>query len=502
MYLETFFSDYLTKITMREKLVFLHEKAQKLIDDCKGKEASLISIFIELLDDNVETLGKIFNSNQNLSDNELINLIAKGNYFLIKGRKENNPVDLQNSIKSFESARLQTADIPYITIRLASAYRYTAALTKGEREAKKNFNESVRLITESLEKLNDNKVILSYFYNELGNTHLDMREYENAEIFFTKAIETNEKLPFAYTGMGNFYRSKNEYMRAIEQYNQALKRLQYNKNNLNNHKECIYPLNYLGDCFRFIEDYRRAEEMYIKAIYVDPNHPFPWHGLGRVHYELGNRNCNNNEYYEIAMEYFKKTKELNPRFKYVLSSLGSISYKMGEYEEAIKYYNDARKQFPKSQYHDELAAKSIAEIRDKIKLNKKIKNIKEKAYGKRLSPEEKIIVDTIDRKIDEKITLMKNNFAQTFLKAKFYDNPDNKEKITLEILRRWNSYTPIITENSKGGGYFINAYDKGIVIDPGFNFIDNFKDTGHVFSDIDIVLLSHAMMTILPTWSL
>ncbi|WP_275372856.1 MBL fold metallo-hydrolase [Clostridium tertium] len=33
---------------------------------------------------------------------------------------------------------------------------------------------------------------------------------------------------------------------------------------------------------------------------------------------------------------------------------------------------------------------------------------------------------------------------------------------------------------------------KGIVIDPGFNFIENFKGLNHYFDEIDIVLISHA----------
>ncbi|MFZ3132947.1 MAG: MBL fold metallo-hydrolase, partial [Desulfosporosinus sp.] len=67
--------------------------------------------------------------------------------------------------------------------------------------------------------------------------------------------------------------------------------------------------------------------------------------------------------------------------------------------------------------------------------------------------------------------------------------------ITFEVLRRWNSYTPIIADNhfaSKGGGYFIKIKGKGIVVDPGFNFIDNYREAGHKFHEIDAVLITHA----------
>ena len=86
---------------------------------------------------------------------------------------------------------------------------------------------------------------------------------------------------------------------------------------------------------------------------------------------------------------------------------------------------------------------------------------------------------------------------QAFLQ--FLDERDDHEKDTQEdyllVLRRWNSYTPIVTDNfhiGKGGGYFLKVNGKGIVIDPGFNFIDNFRAAGHLFHEIDVVLVSHA----------
>ena len=65
----------------------------------------------------------------------------------------------------------------------------------------------------------------------------------------------------------------------------------------------------------------------------------------------------------------------------------------------------------------------------------------------------------------------------------------------LHILQRWNSYTPILKDSkapSKGGGYYIDTGRKGIVIDPGFDFIQNFRDAGFYLNDIDYIFISHA----------
>ncbi len=69
------------------------------------------------------------------------------------------------------------------------------------------------------------------------------------------------------------------------------------------------------------------------------------------------------------------------------------------------------------------------------------------------------------------------------------------EKNFLMVLRRWNSYTPAMVVHdsySKGGGYFLAWNRAGIVIDPGFNFIENFYRNGFGIKDIDSIVITHA----------
>lgn len=94
------------------------------------------------------------------------------------------------------------------------------------------------------------------------------------------------------------------------------------------------------------------------------------------------------------------------------------------------------------------------------------------------------------------------------LEKKYYENKSKRknfqrEKHRLEpphapelhILRRWNSFTPILSTDtfpSKGGGYFITTGNRGIVFDPGFNFIQNFRQAGFSLNDIDDIFITHA----------
>ncbi len=65
----------------------------------------------------------------------------------------------------------------------------------------------------------------------------------------------------------------------------------------------------------------------------------------------------------------------------------------------------------------------------------------------------------------------------------------------LYSMRRWNSYTPALCtkdDSSLGGGYFILWQGKGVVIDPGFDFIKNFQNAGFNISCIHAIVLTHS----------
>ena len=91
----------------------------------------------------------------------------------------------------------------------------------------------------------------------------------------------------------------------------------------------------------------------------------------------------------------------------------------------------------------------------------------------------------------------------------FYDHliykscrPWLKNRYALTVLRRWQSFTPALSMGSevghKGGGYFVYKTDEkgeiveGLVIDPGFDFLENFFDEGFSIKDINAILMTHS----------
>jgi tetratricopeptide (TPR) repeat protein len=107
----------------------------------------------------------------------------------------------------------------------------------------------------------------------------------------------------------------------------------------------------------------------------------------------------------------------------------------------------------------------------------------------------------------ENIITVPQRFNKRINVERRIDADENINK--LMFLRRWNSYTPVIprpvdfnrgggsphfysSNNCPGGGYFLVWNKKGIVIDPGFDFIRNLYSAGYSISDIDAIIITHA----------
>ena len=104
------------------------------------------------------------------------------------------------------------------------------------------------------------------------------------------------------------------------------------------------------------------------------------------------------------------------------------------------------------------------------------------------------IMTSIEMQDIEKIYYHNELIRKRFIKEIYRFNDDIKMPY-LHVLQRWNSFTPILTATtapSRGGGYYINTGKRGIVIDPGFDFIKNFQEADFFLTDIDYIFISHA----------
>ncbi|MGS0763448.1 tetratricopeptide repeat protein [Syntrophomonas curvata] len=305
--------------------------------------------------------------------------------------------------------------------------------------------------------------------NGLGNIFYELREYDKSLEHYNTAIKINEKFAYPYTGLGNVYRKIHHYNQAIKSY----------KTSIGHDPNYYYAFNGLGNVYRDLKNNKRAIINYEKAIHIDRNLPLAWNGLGLMYFEKD---------FDEAVRCFKEAIGADPSFPHAYRNLGLLYLSNNRFEESLDYLNSAYELF--NDYYNNSYWQRVINIERKHAL-RGVKTEELWASSKKLDPAARILKATRDEGIEEQVLANKKLFSD-FLQVK---NDEKKENdVHFIVLRRWNSYTPLIKANntSKGGGYFLRCRELGIVIDPGLNFIDNLIEANYKFHEIDKVLISHA----------
>lgn len=101
--------------------------------------------------------------------------------------------------------------------------------------------------------------------------------------------------------------------------------------------------------------------------------------------------------------------------------------------------------------------------------------------------------ETLEQIILKKLGRQEQGLKDKYLEYLQRDGPTRDA--VFSCLRGWSSAVTLLEGGSEchwaGGGYFLKWQGKGIVIDPGFDFIDNFHDAGYNAREVDAVLVSH-----------
>lgn len=237
-----------------------------------------------------------------------------------------------------------------------------------------------------------------------------------------------------------------------------------------------------------------------KSIELNANFKTSWIGKSATFYRMRKLG--------EAMGSINKALQINKNFPVTLRLKGLILFEMGKYNDALKYCNKAIKNDPNHELGREVRNLILIRLgkidealveRDEIYFEK-MKEIEDSKLSDE-EKEEKIILEDAKREV---LNDLRNEYKSILDAKKVYDErlnkslkPRNKfiKNNFILILRRWNSYTPTMlttTESNLGGGYFIYWQGKGIVIDPGFDFLDNFFNNNLVIDDIDAIIITHA----------
>jgi len=198
--------------------------------------------------------------------------------------------------------------------------------------------------------------------NDLGEVWREKGEYDKAIEYYEKALKSDLKnfdenhptVATSWNNMGLAWKHKGKYDKAIEYYEKAL--MSYLKNFGKNHPNVATSWNNLGLAWASKSNYDKAIEYYEKALEsalqnFGEEHPIIttyWNNLGGAYIEKGE--------YDKAIEYCEKALksamknfgEKHPDVAYIWNNLGVTCRQKGEYDNAIKYFEKALKSFKKA----------------------------------------------------------------------------------------------------------------------------------------------------------
>ena len=343
-------------------------------------------------------------------------------------------------------------------------------------------------------------------YNNRGVLYQNQfKDYDKALEDYDKAIEVNPQYALAYRNRGVlYYEQLKDYDKALSDFNKAIE-LDPKYVSVYNHRGVLYKSQ--------LKDYDKAFADYNKAIELDSTNAQAYNNRALL-YDTQFEN------YDKALEDYNKAIEVNPQYALAYNNRGALYETLEKYDEALNDYNKAIKhdksfalayknrgelyldQFKDytNAFSDFTKAKELYTGVDNSRLKFVEGKIKETLALQSIADDDNICVKDLMDKIDASTIAQSINETRktfkTFINEKQF-SPTQKMESESEfvILRRWNSYTPIISGTnriSKGGGYFFKLPNCGIAIDPGFNFIDNFKSEGYQFHEIDHILITHA----------
>jgi tetratricopeptide (TPR) repeat protein/ribonuclease BN (tRNA processing enzyme) len=278
-------------------------------------------------------------------------------------------------------------------------------------------------------------------HHNLGNAYADKGEHDRAIICYQQALDTPgfDTLGAAHHNMGNAYARKGEYDRAIICFQKALDTPSYDSPGYSHHD--------LGSAYACKGEHDRAITCYHLALDT-PGYDRP----GQVHNNLA----------------------------LTLRAKGKLREALAEVEKALKA-PDQDGEHQRARY-----IKSVIEA--------------EQAGVKPTRGEEALVKAETGKgqETPEQLILQKLGRQEQGLKDKYLDyllRDETPRDAVFSCLRGWSSAVTLLEGGDDchwaGGGYFLKWHGKGIVIDPGFDFIDNFHDAGYNMREVDAVLVSH-----------
>jgi tetratricopeptide (TPR) repeat protein len=181
-----------------------------------------------------------------------------------------------------------------------------------------------------------------YLQYDLGLAYFAKEEFELAIEHFNRALELRPDYSEAFNAKGTIYLRLQQWDKAISCLNKARANLLYATPHM--------ALNNLGEAYRGKGHYGRAIQFYEKAIQAMPRFPQAHRGLGLAYMDIGD--------YESAVMSLQKALEYAPNFAAAQYDLGRAYAWQHDTKRAISSFKKVMELAPDSQ----LADRALTEI--------------------------------------------------------------------------------------------------------------------------------------------
>lgn len=313
-----------------------------------------------------------------------------------------------------------------------------------------NHDEAIKYFDKALEIIPvDFSLLRSDLLQRKGVSLASEGEHDEAIKCFDEALAINPSDPNTLRNKGNSLADMDDHYKAIKCFETLLVR----------DKEDFKSMSDMGASLLSLGKQDEALQKINKALDIESNYPYANLILARIEFERWHP--------EEAIQAFKKT----------IDNLEPVDQKDPKILSALSFFWSYS-----------------PEILKELNLPSIYGQSKEYKFSGILGVVKKAI-ETEPRIVDGFLSKMNETDERL---SKFITGPSllKNDRSLFLTLRKWNSYTPIIPTNkherSVGGGYFIFHKGKGTIIDPGYNFIDNFFRAGGRIVDIENIVLTHA----------
>jgi tetratricopeptide (TPR) repeat protein len=169
------------------------------------------------------------------------------------------------------------------------------------------------------------KNFLNHYYLGLIATH--RKEYQIARDEFELVTKLNDTLASSWLDLGLTYKKLNDSVNELNTYKEGLKRV-------NNPEYSLKLMLALGAAYERNGDFDLAVEIFRKIIDKDPENTQALNYLGYIWADKG-------ENLEYAKELIERALKIEPDNGAFLDSYGWVFYRLGNFEEALKYLQKA-----------------------------------------------------------------------------------------------------------------------------------------------------------------